>query len=55
MTKKEMQRFENMLCEQAWKKAKPIYFSDSLKATEIQRINQCQAWSFECGGYVFFN
>ena len=47
MTKKEMQKQENMLVENAWKIAKPAWFSQSIEIDETERLDCCQAWWYK--------
>lgn len=53
MTRKEIQKQENMMVEKAWKLAKPVWFSQSIEIDESERLNSCQAWWYKTGGYVF--
>lgn len=53
MTRKEIQKQENMLVEKAWKLAKLVWFSQSIEIDESGRLNSCQAWWYKTGGYIF--
>lgn len=53
MSKKEIQKQENMLVENAWKIAKQVWFSQSIKIDETERLHYCQAWWYKTGGYIF--
>ena len=53
MTKKEIQKQENMLVENAWKIAKPVWFSQSIEIDETERLDYCQARWYKTGGYIF--
>lgn len=53
MTRKEIQKQENMLVEKAWKLAKQVCFSQSIEVDESERLNRCQAFWYKAGGYVF--
>jgi hypothetical protein len=53
MTRKEIQKQENMLVEKAWKVAKQVWFSQSIDVDESKRLNSCQAYWYKTGGYIF--
>lgn len=53
MTKKEMQKQENMLVENAWKIAKSVWHSQSIEIDETERLDYCKAWWYKAGGYIF--
>lgn len=53
MTRRELQRKENLIVEQAWKIAKPVWFSQSIEIDESGRLNSCQSWWYKKGGYFF--
>lgn len=53
MTKKEMQKLENQLVENAWKKAQIVWFKASKRVDEFDRLDYCQAWTYQTRGYSF--
>lgn len=53
MTKKEMQKNENMLVENAWEKAKKVWYSAPKRIDEFERLNYCQANTYQTRGYSF--
>lgn len=54
MTRKEIQKQENMLVEKEWKLAKPVWFSQSIEVDESERLNRCQAFWYKTGGMSFW-
>lgn len=50
--KKELQKLENAVVEQAWKNVKPIWFSDSIGADLVYRLGCCQAWVYHIQNYI---
>ncbi len=50
MTKKEMQKIENEMVENAWEKAKKVWIQGR---KEVERLNYCQAWVYQTNGYCF--
>ena len=53
MTKREMQRIENQLVEQAWERAKKVWTNGSKELDEVERLDNCQAWTYQTRGYSF--
>lgn len=53
MTKREMQKLENQLVEQAWKKAQKVWTNASKELDEVARLDYCQAWTYQTRGYSF--
>lgn len=53
MTKREIQKYENMLVEQAWEIAKQVYLRYVGLLEEKHRLDYCKAWIGSCEGYVF--
>lgn len=53
MTRKEIQKQENMLVEEAWKKARQSYISYNELIGEKYRLNNCKAWICSYDGYMF--
>ena len=53
MTKKEMQKLENQLVEQAWEKAKKVWANASKDHDELERLDYCQAGTYQTRGYSF--
>lgn len=53
MTKKEMQKIENEMVEQAWEKAKKVWANASKDLDEVERLDYCKAWTYQTRGYSF--
>ena len=53
MTKKEIQKHENMLVEQAFETAKQVYQRYDLLTEEKKRPDYCKSWIGSCEGYIF--
>lgn len=53
MTKKEMQKHINMLVEQAWRKAQNVWADGSKEIEYVERLDYCQAWTYQTRGYSF--
>ena len=53
MTKKEIQKLENQLVEHAWEKAKKVWDNASKELYELERLDYCQAWTYQTSGYSF--
>ena len=53
MTKRELQRLENQLVEEAWEKAKKVWHSIPDYFDEYERIDYCKAWTYKSNGYTF--
>ena len=53
MTKKEMQKLENQLVENAWQKAQKVWANASKEFDEFERLNYCQAETYQTRGYSF--
>lgn len=50
MTKKEIQKIENEMVENAWEKAEKFWIKGR---KEVNRLNYCQAWVYQSSGYRF--
>lgn len=53
MTKREMQKLENQLVENAWEKAKKVWDNAHKRQDEFVRLNYCKAWTYQTRGYSF--
>lgn len=53
MSKRELQRIENQLVEQAWERAKKVWNNGSKELNEVERLDYCQAWTYQTKGYSF--
>ena len=53
MTKREMQKLENQLVEQALEKAKKVWTNALKDIDELERLDYCQAWTYQTRGYSF--
>lgn len=53
MKKREIQRLENQLVEQAWERAKKVWVNGSKELDEMERLDYCQAWTYQTRGYSF--
>lgn len=53
MTKRELQKIENQLVDQAWEKAKKVWTNSSKDIDEYERLDYCQAWTYQTRGYSF--
>lgn len=53
MTKREIQKLENQLVEQAWEMAKQVYQRYDGLLEEKQRLDYCKAWIGSCEGFIF--
>lgn len=53
MTKKEIQKHENILVENAWSKAKKVWANAPKRLDEFERLNYCQAKTYQTRGYSF--
>lgn len=53
MKKREMQRIENQLVEQAWDRAKKVWVNSSKELDEVERLDYCKAWTYQTRGYSF--
>lgn len=53
MTKKEKQKIENELVECAWDKAKNVWANASKEIDEFERLDYCQAKTYQTRGYSF--
>lgn len=53
MTRKEMQKLENQLVEQAWEKAKKVWANASKELDDVERLDYCKAWTYQTRGYSF--
>lgn len=55
MTKKEIQKLENEMVERAWDKAQKVWANASKELDEMERLDYCQAWTYQTRGYSFFS
>lgn len=53
MSKREMQKLENQLVDQAWEKAKKVWANGSKELDYVERLDYCQAWTYQTRGYSF--
>lgn len=53
MTKRELQKLENQLVENAWNKAQKVWANASKELDEVERLDYCQAWTYQTRGYTF--
>ena len=53
MTKKEMQKIENEMVENAWEKAKKVWISAQDRLYGFERLDYCQAKTCQTSGYSF--
>ena len=53
MTKREMQKHENILVENAWEKSKKVWANASKEIDDFERLDYCQAKTYQTRGYSF--
>ena len=53
MTRKEMQKRENEMVVQAWKKALKVWTNAPKDIDELTRLDYCQASTYQTRGYSF--
>lgn len=53
MTKREIQKHENIVVENAWLKAKKVWDNAPKRLDEFERLNYCQAKTYQTRGYSF--
>lgn len=53
MTKKEMQKIDNEMVEKALSKAKKVWDNASKELDDLERLDYCQAWTYQTRGYSF--
>lgn len=53
MTKKEIQKLENEMVERAWDKSQKVWANASKELDEVERLDYCQAWTYQTRGYSF--
>lgn len=53
MTKKEIQKLENEMVERVWDKSQKIWANASKELDEMERLDYCQAWTYQTRGYSF--
>lgn len=53
MTKKEIQKPENQLVENAYGKAPKIWIKVCKKLGYVTRLDYCQAWVYQTNGYTW--
>ena len=53
MTKREIQKQENIIVENAWSKAKKVWNNASKRLDEFERLDYCQAKTYQTKGYTY--
>ena len=53
MTKKEMQKLENQLVENAYSKMPKIWIKVCRELGYLERLDFCQAWVYQTKGYTY--
>lgn len=53
MTRKEIHKLENQLVEHAWQKAQKVWADGSKEIDYVERLDYCQAWTYQTKGYAF--
>ena len=53
MTKREIQKQENIIVENAWSKAKKVWISAQNRLDGFERLDDCQAKTCQTSGYSF--
>lgn len=53
MTKKEIQKFENQLVENAYSKMPKIWIKVCRELGYFERLDYCQAWIYQTKGYTY--
>ena len=53
MTKREIQKQENIIVENAWSKAKKVRNNTPKRLDEFERLDYCQAKTYQTMGYSF--
>lgn len=53
MTKKEIQKIENQLVENAYGKAPKIWIKVCKELGYLERLDFCQAWVYQTKGYTY--
>lgn len=53
MTKKEIQKIENQLVENAYAKAPKIWIKVCRELGYFERLDYCQAWVYQTKGYTY--
>ena len=53
MTKKEMQKLVNHLVENAYRKAQKVWITAPKRIDEFERLDYCQAKTYQTRGYSF--
>ena len=53
MTKREMQKQENIIVENAWEKAKKVWINALKELDDLERLDYCQAYTYQTRGYSF--
>lgn len=53
MTKREIQKQENIIVENAWSKAKKVWNNATNRLDEFERLDYCQAMTYQTRGYSF--
>lgn len=53
MTKREMQKIDNEMVEKAWEKAQKVWDNASKELYDFERLDYCQAETYQTRGYSF--
>lgn len=53
MSKKEIKKLENELVEKAWEKAQKVWAIGQKEIDYVERLDYCQAWTYQTRGYSF--
>ena len=53
MAKREIQKQENIIVENAWSKAKKVWLNAPKRQDEFERLDYCQARTYQTRGYSF--
>lgn len=53
MTKREIQKQENIIVENAWSKAKKVWNNSTTRLYKFERLGYCQAKTHQTRGYTF--
>ena len=48
-----MQKHENMIVEQAWEKAQKVWANALKEIDDFERLDYCQAYTYQTRGYTF--
>lgn len=53
MTRRELQKQENEIVELAWQKAQKVWLNALEELDEFERLDYCQAYTYQTRGYSF--